>query len=325
MDNESLYILEFEPILKEKIWGGSNLGTYLNKPISGKNIGESWEISDVPGDVSIVSTGFLKGKSLSEIISIYGKLILGKRNLKRFGLKFPLLIKFIDAKENLSVQLHPGDEIAMKKHDSLGKTEMWHIIQADKDAEIIIGFNKKVTEKEYQNLVDQKDIATVLNREKVKPGDTFFVYAGLIHAIGAGVLLAEIQQTSDITYRIYDWDRKDADGNYRELHQQEALEAIDYDSSKRYKVNYADTKDQIESLVTCPHFITNSINVTTSQKLSHKNIDSFVIYICVEGSVVIQEKNIPIEMKTGKTILVPAAIEEVQIVSGKGRILQVYI
>lgn len=325
MDNKRLYILEFEPILKEKIWGGSKLGTYLNKPISGDNIGESWEISDVPGDVSIVSTGFLKGKSLSEIISIYGELILGKRNLKRFGQKFPLLIKFIDAKENLSVQLHPGDEIAMKKHDSLGKTEMWHIIQADKDADIIIGFNKKVTEKEYQNLVDQKDIATVLNREKVKPGDTFFVYAGLIHAIGAGVLLAEIQQTSDITYRIYDWDRKDADGNYRELHQQEALEAIDYDSSKKYKVNYADTKDQIESLVNCPHFITNSINVTTSQKLSHKNIDSFVIYMCVEGSVVIQGKNTPIEMKTGKTILVPATIEEVEIVSGNGRILQVYI
>lgn len=325
MSNDQLYILEFNPILKEKIWGGSKLGSLLNKPISKHNIGESWEISDVPGDESIVAVGSSKGKSLKELINRYKEDILGKKNLDRFGKTFPLLIKFIDAKENLSVQLHPGDEIAKMKHNCLGKTEMWHIIQADKDAEIIIGFNKEISETEYLQLVKEKKIASVLNREKVKPGDTFFVYAGLIHAIGAGVVLAEIQQTSDITYRIYDWDRQDADGNYRELHQEEAQQAIDYDTSKRFKVDYNDVSDKVANLVTCVHFKTNSINVTKPQYLSHTALDSFVIYMCVAGSIVIKDHIRSIVMEAGKTVLVPAALDGVEIVSGNGRILQVYI
>ncbi|RZS93105.1 type I phosphomannose isomerase catalytic subunit [Aquimarina brevivitae] len=325
MNNPKLSILQFEPIFKQKIWGGSKLQDYLNKSVTDTNVGESWEISDVDDAMSVVSNGLHKGKTLRSLIALYGADLVGYKNSKRFGAAFPLLIKFIDAKENLSVQLHPGDTIAKAKHNSLGKTEMWHIVQADKDAEIIIGFNKEISEAEYKQRVSEGTIAEVLNREKVAAGDTFFVYAGLIHAIGAGVVLAEIQQTSDITYRIYDWDRQDKDGNYRALHQKEALDAIDFDSTQPYKIDQVETQNQLTNLVRCDHFITNTIHITKAQCISHLGLDSFVIYMCVEGVVKVKDGEESIALHMGNTILVPACIEDIEIVDGNGKLLQVYI
>jgi len=325
MNKDELYILKFSPILKEKIWGGSKLNKLLGKKAQGSSVGESWEISDVKGEPSVVINGSLIGKTLKELLIDYKEKLVGKKNFKRFGTKFPLLIKFIDAKEDLSVQLHPGDEIAKRKHDSLGKTEMWHIIQADEKANIIVGFNQDVTPELYQKHVTNKTIKEILHYEPVSTGDTFFVYCGLIHAIGKGVLLAEIQQTSDITYRVYDWDRKDTDGNYRELHQEDALEAIDFNDSSDCKITYDSKKNKVTDLVNCPHFITNHIEIDTEIIVSHKELDSFVIYMCVDGEAIIENGAEKITIQFGETILVPAAIKEIKVTSKGVKFLQTYI
>lgn len=325
MNKDALYILKFEPILKEKIWGGSKLKDFLGKKGKGSSIGESWEISDVKGEPSVVSNGSLIGTTLKELLIEYKEQLVGKKNFDRFGTKFPLLIKYIDAKEDLSVQLHPNDEIAKRKHNSLGKTEMWHIIQADEDANIIVGFNQDVSPEVYQKHVTDKTIKEILHYEPVATGDTFFVYCGLIHAIGKGVLLAEIQQTSDITYRVYDWDRKDAEGNYRELHQEDALEAIDFDNSSEYRVNYNSHKNMITDLVSCPHFITNHLEIDKEIVVSHKELDSFVVYMCLEGEAIIESEALKTTIKLGETMLVPAVIKEVKISSNGVKLLQTYI
>ncbi|WP_299900033.1 type I phosphomannose isomerase catalytic subunit [uncultured Aquimarina sp.] len=325
MDKDSLYILKFEPILKEKIWGGSKLNTILGKQEQGDHIGESWEVSDVEDNYSVVSNGHFKGKTLKELLEVYSKRILGEKNFNRFGTKFPLLIKFIDAKEDLSVQLHPDDELAKVKHDSFGKTEMWYVLQADQDSNLIIGFDKQVSPEEYEKSVADKTIKELLHYEPVTTGDTFFVYAGLIHAIGKGVLLAEIQQTSDITYRIYDWDRTDAAGNYRELHQEDALEAIDFSTDRESKVPYSSKKNEITSLVACPYFITNLIDIDQKKVITHETLDSFVIYMCVAGSAEIIQNEQKMKINVGETILVPAEIKEIEVVSKEAKFLQTYI
>ncbi|WP_459212836.1 type I phosphomannose isomerase catalytic subunit [Aquimarina rhabdastrellae] len=326
MEHKALsHILKFEPILKEKIWGGTKLHKVLNKASENPNIGESWEISDVEGDYSVVNSGPFKGKTLKELLEQFGETLVGKKNYTRFGNKFPLLIKFIDAKEDLSVQLHPDDIIAKKKHNSLGKTEMWHIVQADPNANIIIGFNQKVNQEVYQKHVTEKDITAILNYEPVTEGDTFFVYSGLIHAIGKGVMLAEIQQTSDITYRVYDWDRTDANGNSRELHQEEALEAIDFTTEKEYKVQYNTQPNELASMVKCEHFTTNVIEVAQELSLNHETYDSFVIYMCVKGEVTISSIENEFTIKQGETVLVPASINNVTVKGTKGKLLQVYV
>ncbi|MCH7524385.1 MAG: class I mannose-6-phosphate isomerase, partial [Bacteroidetes bacterium] len=222
-----LYPLKFQPILKEKIWGGQKLKTLLNKQNDLPNIGESWEISDVDGDTSIVINGELKGKTLKELLELFKGDLIGEKNYKIFGNKFPLLIKFIDAKEDLSIQLHPNDELAAKRHNSFGKTEMWYVMQADVGSNLIIGFNKRITPETYLNYLEEKTLPKILNFDKVKEGDSYFIEVGRVHAIGAGVVLAEIQQTSDITYRVYDWDRVDDEGNSRDLHIDLAIDAID--------------------------------------------------------------------------------------------------
>ena len=324
-NRDSLYVLKFNPILKEKIWGGSKLSVLLGKEKQGSSIGESWEVSDIEGDQSVVTNGEFAGKTLRELIGEYKETFVGEKNYKRFGTNFPLLIKFIDAKSDLSVQLHPNDEIAKQKHDSFGKTEMWHVVQADKEANIILGFNQEVTPEVYQKHVAENTITDILNYELVTAGDTFFVYAGLIHAIGKGVLLAEIQQTSDITYRVYDWDRVDIAGNSRELHQEEALEAIDYATKTDYKISYDKRKNDVIDLVNCPYFITNIIEVDKEVVLSHQTFDSFVIYMCLEGTAVINYGNNSLPISLGETILVPAAIKEIGILTEQAKFLQTYI
>jgi mannose-6-phosphate isomerase len=319
-------LLKFKPILKEKIWGGEKLIQLLNKDSIKNNIGESWELSDVKEDTSLVSNGSLKGKDLKMLISEYKSELMGKKVYQHFGDKFPLLIKFIDAKEALSIQLHPNDDLAKRRHNSFGKTEMWYVMQADKKSNLIVGFQKEVTPKEYVYHLENKTLSEILNIDEVKKGDVYFIPTGRVHAIGAGVMLAEIQQTSDVTYRIYDWDRQNSDGTYRELHTEEALEAIDYSVKETYKTEYIKKQNKSSEIVSCPYFTTNVLPINGEIEINHQEKDSFVIYMCVDGYVEIQYKNQTETLQMGETILVPACIKDIQITSkGKSELLEVYI
>jgi len=319
-----LYPIKFQPILKEKIWGGKKLNTLLNKDSKASNVGESWEISDVEGDTSIVSKGTLKGKSLKELLEAFKGDLIGVENYKTFGNKFPLLIKFIDAKEDLSIQLHPNDELAAKRHNSFGKTEMWYVMQADEDANLIVGFNQKITPETYLQHLEDKTLIKILNFDKVKNGDTYFIEVGRVHAIGAGVMLAEIQQTSDITYRVYDWDRVDDEGNERDLHNDLAIDAFDFNMKDDFRVSYSKEKNQSNKMVSCPYFTTNFIPLQgTVQKINDK--DSFIIYMCVEGEAEISTDSFSETIKKGETLLLPAGIKKYQITSKNAKLLEVYV
>lgn len=320
----TLYPLKFHPILKDKIWGGEKLKSLLHKDSKLTNVGESWEISDVDGDASIVSNGSLENQSLKHLLSTYKADLIGEKNYKQFGDKFPLLIKFIDAKEDLSIQLHPNDELAAKRHNSFGKTEMWYVMQADKDANLIVDFNQPMTKELYLEHLDNHSLTEILNFDKVKTGDTYFIEVGRVHAIGAGVLLAEIQQTSDITYRIYDWDRTDDAGNARELHTELAIDAIGFDMPDNFRVSYNTTSNQSNEMVSCPYFTTNFLKVDT--ELERENTyDSFMIYICVDGEAEIKTEEVTEVIKKGETILIPAAITTFQIVAEDATLLEVYV
>lgn len=320
----TLYPLKFQPILKDKIWGGEKLKTLLHKDSQLPNIGESWEISDVEGDTSIVSNGSLENQSLKHLLSTYKAELLGEKNYEKFGDKFPLLIKFIDAKQDLSIQLHPNDELAAKRHNSFGKTEMWYVMQADKDANLIVDFNREMTPELYLEHLESKTLPEILNFDTVKPGDTYFIEVGRVHAIGAGVLLAEIQQTSDITYRIYDWDRKDDFGNERELHTDLAIDAIGFDMEDNYRVSYERTANHSNAMVSCPYFTTNYLKVHSELQKENTH-DSFIIYICVEGEAEIKTEYHTEVVRKGETILLPAVITDYQIIAEDAILLEVYV
>ncbi|WP_366017418.1 type I phosphomannose isomerase catalytic subunit [Lutibacter sp.] len=304
--------------MKEKIWGGNKLVTKLNKNSLLKNIGESWEISDVENNVSIVSNGDLKGKSLKELLQIYKANLIGENNYSNFGDKFPLLIKFIDAKQDLSVQVHPNDKLSKKYHNSFGKTEMWYIVEADKKAKLILGFKDIITPKEYVHLLKEKKIMTVLNSENVKKGDAFFIKPGTVHSIGVGIVLAEIQQTSDITYRIYDFDRVDADGNKRELHTELAIEALNFSNKIDAKRDYSTKINTLNNIVTCTYFKTNFLPVVNEKVIDYSKTDSFVIFMCVEGNATISIFDNSTTVIFGETVLIPANVQEVIITTKMG-------
>jgi mannose-6-phosphate isomerase len=309
-----LYPIRFSPIYKEKIWGGSRLKTILNKKITSDKIGESWEISAVQDNISLVENGFLEGNTLEEIISIYMGELVGEKIYEKFGIEFPLLFKFIDANDKLSIQVHPDNDLAKQRHQAYGKTEMWYVINAENDAEIIVGFNKEIDKYQYTKAVKENTLIKLLNKEKVKKSDAFYIPSGRVHAIGKGVLLAEIQQTSDITYRIYDWDRKDANGQERELHTEWALDAIDYKFYKEYKIVYEKTANQTNNLVDSPYFTTNLLQLDKAIETDYNSLDSFVVYMCVEGAVEIKMRNSDIEiLKKGESILIPAIADSVQL------------
>jgi len=320
-----LYPLKFNPILKERLWGGSKLNTVLGKPITTDITGESWELSTVKGDVSIVANGSLANTSLQELIETQGEALLGKSVIERFGTEFPILIKFIDAKQDLSIQLHPNDALAKERHDSFGKTEMWYIMDAEPDAELIVGFNKDVTKEEYAKSLENDELLELLNYEKVKEGDTFFINTGKIHAIGAGVMLAEIQQTSDVTYRVFDFNRKDKEGNLRELHTDLALDAIDYRKKDDFKVHYKTTANESNSMVDCPYFKTNFIELTNNLSLDTKQRDSFTIFMCVGGGATVKTEGGEVTLKKGETVLVPAATQTIELNSEGAKLLEVTI
>ncbi|HCN84330.1 MAG TPA: mannose-6-phosphate isomerase [Sphingobacteriaceae bacterium] len=324
---EQLYPLKFIPIFKDKIWGGNKIKTILNKDFSPlPNCGETWEISGVKSDVSVIENGHLKGKTLSSVLEEYKDSLVGKNIYERFGNEFPLLVKFIDANDDLSIQVHPNDELAKKRHNSFGKTEMWYIIQADPGSTLISGFNQKLDEKIYLEKLHSGHLTNILNKEKAEAGDVFFLPAGRVHTIGKGLLLAEIQQTSDITYRIYDFDRRDANGNTRELHTEEALAAIDYHLYPQYKTQYQHQENKPVTLVKCPYFTTNLLEYTQSNIRNYKSIDSFVIHVCVEGSYTVVLDNNGIEVNMGECILIPASAGEINLETSEGfKILESYI
>ncbi|MEM9001590.1 MAG: type I phosphomannose isomerase catalytic subunit [Bacteroidota bacterium] len=320
-----LYPLKFHPILKERLWGGTKLKEVLNKPITSDITGESWELSAVAGDVSVVSNGTLKGISLQDLINTYPVELLGQGVMDRFGVDFPILIKFIDAKQDLSIQLHPNDELAKKRHGSFGKTEMWYVMDAKPDAQLIVGFNKDVDRETYRSSLENNTLLELLNYEKVVEGDTFFINTGKIHAIGAGVLLAEIQQTSDVTYRVFDFNRRDKNGNLRELHTDLALDAIDYSRKDDFKIGYGSTKNHLNSMVSCPYFKTDFLNLTQdfSQDISER--DSFTIYMCVAGDASISNDFGSTPIKKGETLLVSAYSGMVNISTKGAKLLEVTI
>ncbi|OFX22630.1 MAG: mannose-6-phosphate isomerase [Bacteroidetes bacterium GWA2_31_9b] len=323
-----LYPLKFEPIIKEKIWGGTRLKSILNKPFdSNKKIGESWEISGIEENVSVVENGFLAGNDLQEIIEIYMGDLVGDRVFDEFGLDFPLLIKFIDATDVLSVQVHPDDTLAAKRHESLGKTEMWYIVDAEKDSKTISGLNHEMDKAHYLNHLKNNELKDIMNYHDTKPGDVFYIPAGRIHAIGAGVLLAEIQQSSDITYRIYDWDRKDDSGNSRELHNDLALDAIDFKKHTNYKTNYKSIKNQSSKILSTPYFQTNIIEFDTKIEKDYVLLDSFVIFMCIEGEFEIEYYDTErIKVKKGETILIPAVIEHLNLIPVvQSKVLEIFI
>jgi len=318
------YPIKFESILKDKIWGGDKLVNKLNKKSNLKDIGESWEISDVEGDVSVVENGALKGQSLKELLVIYTSDLIGKNNFANFGTNFPLLIKFIDAKSDLSVQVHPNDALSKKRHNSFGKTEMWYIMQADAGSRLILGFNKTITANDYVKLLEEKKIMSVINDVPVEKGDAFFIETGTVHAIGAGIVLAEIQQTSDITYRIYDFDRLDDTGNERELHTELAIDALNFSDKIDTVRNYSSTKNCLNKVVNCKYFKTNFIPVEDTMELDYAATDSFVIFICVEGNATISVEGTAETINFGETILIPAIAKNV-IINGNCNLLEVTV
>ncbi|WP_299126064.1 type I phosphomannose isomerase catalytic subunit [uncultured Winogradskyella sp.] len=319
-----LYPLKFTPILKDKIWGGEKLNKYLNKASNSKTTGESWEISTVSDAISIASNGELKGKSLQELLETYKSDLVGQKNYKRFGNNFPLLIKFIDAKNDLSLQLHPNDELAKERHDSFGKTEMWYVMQADEDANLIVGFNQKVDKTTYLKHLKENTLTQILNFDKVKEGDSYFIKAGRIHAIGAGVMLAEIQQTSNITYRVHDWDRVDEEGNKRDLHNDVAIDAFDFNMKDDFRVNYNKNKNTSNEMVNCAFFTTSFLELDSD--IEKQNMyDSFMIYMCVDGEVEVSTDIYNTKLYKGETILIPAVIRNYNLKTNYAKLLEVYV
>ena len=305
-----LYPFTFKPILKKVIWGGSAICPFKGITSVENGVGESWELSHVEGNYSVVANGELEGKSLDDLIQSYGKQLLGEKVVERFGTTFPLLIKFIDARDNLSIQVHPDDELAKKRHNSFGKTEMWYVIKAEKGAGLSSGFSKRV---------ENNTIMDVLQRYDVHEGDVFFLPAGRVHAIGAGCFIAEIQQTSNITYRIYDYNRKDAQGNGRELHTELAKDAIDYTLYPDYRTHYKARTNSTVALADCKYFTTNLLDLDTIMVRDFSNLDSFVVYICMEGKASLRDnKGNELFVQQGQTVLIPADTDVVTISPAPG-------
>ncbi|MDT8394124.1 MAG: type I phosphomannose isomerase catalytic subunit [Bacteroidales bacterium] len=323
-----LYPLKFKPVFKDKIWGGDKLNSVMGLDYSPlPNCGEAWMLSGVGGSPSIVSNGFLEGNELNELLEIYMYDLVGDEVYDKFGNEFPVLIKLIDANDWLSIQVHPDDQLAAIRKTGRGKTEMWYVINADENAQLISGFKKAISKGEYMQLLRNNRLTEVMNFEPVEAGDVFFMPAGRVHALGPGVLLAEIQETSDITYRIYDWDRTDSAGNHRELHIEDALDAIDFQVHNNYKTDYLRQPDKSVSLERCEHFTVNLIQLEKhALEKDYSALDSFVALLCVEGNGVIQHNSDRYPIRKGELILIPAIMQSIIINPlEKTRLLEVHM
>lgn len=299
----------FEPYFKNVIWGGNKICQYKGIAQPEPKIGESWEISAIPGHESVVAEGVYKGLTIIDLIDRFPESLLGAKVIEKYGKKFPLLVKLIDAADNLSVQVHPGDKLAASRHNSLGKSEMWYIIDSDKDAKLYVGLKTRLTPDEYITRVAEGKFAETLAVHNPKPGDVFFVPAGRVHTIGPGNLLAEIQESSDITYRIYDYDRRDANGNQRELHTELAKDAIDYTVCDKYESNHPsdDNKDCV--IVSCEHFVTRRILLDGDAAIN-LNRDAFSVLMCIYGNTKLHYPGGCMTVTKGSTVLIPAAMQE---------------
>ena len=317
--------LKFKALLKQTIWGGDKIIPFKHLDDHLENVGESWEISGVPGNETVVADGEYAGKKLNELVIEQKDKLVGKANYERFGDEFPLLIKFIDARQDLSIQVHPTDEIARRQGKERGKTEMWYIMDSDKDAKLYSGLKMQITPEQYKAMVEDDTITDALAQYEVKEDDCFFLPAGRIHAIGTGCFLAEIQQTSDVTYRIYDFKRKDKDGNYRQLHTKEAAECINYTVEDDYRTHYEHKKNEGVTLVECPYFTTAVYDLDEPMTLDYSELDSFVILIGLkgEGTITDNEGN-TVTISAGESILVPATTDTLK-VEGTIKMLETYV
>ena len=317
-------LFRFEPLLKQTLWGGDKIIPFKHLNTKMEQVGESWEISGVKDFETIVANGPDKGKSLNQLVSEMKDQLVGKENYERFGDEFPLLVKFIDAHQDLSIQVHPSDEVAHRQGKSHGKTEMWYALPSTPGAMLYNGLKQQITPEQYKQMVENDTITDALARYEVHEGDVFFIPAGRIHTIGAGCFVAEIQQTSDVTYRIYDFKRKDKNGNYRELHTQLAAESIDYTVLDNYRTEYEPLKNEGVQVATCPYFTTAVYDLTEPMTLDYSELDSFVILIAVkgEGRLICNGEEMPFQM--GDTILFPATTNEVRI-EGEVKFLETYV
>ena len=323
----SLYPLKFKPIFKDKIWGGQKIKTELGFDYGDlPNCGEVWVLSGVKGNESVVSNGFLEGNELNELVEVYMGDIVGEKVFDTFGNEFPLLIKFIDANDWLSIQVHPDDELAKKRKIGSGKTEMWYTLGADNDTQLISGFNREIDEATYLKHLEDRTLKDIMNFENVEKNDVFFIPAGRVHAIGPGMLLAEIQQTSNTTYRIYDWDRIGVDGLPRELHTDDALEAIDYTKYNKYKTDYKVTPNEQSKLIRCDKFTTNILEFDKPISRDIEILGSFVILISVEGESILVWDDGEIKIGKGEAVLVPAYLSQINLVpKTTTRLLEVFL
>ena len=317
--------LKFNALLKQTLWGGDKIIPFKHLSDKLENVGESWEISGVKGNETLVAEGEFAGQSLNDVVIALKADLVGKANYERFGNEFPLLIKFIDARQDLSIQVHPTDEIAQKQGKDRGKTEMWYIMDSDPDAKLYSGLKKEITPEQYKEMVENDTICDALAQYAVKEGDCFFLPAGRIHAIGTGCFLAEIQQTSDVTYRIYDYKRKDKDGNYRQLHTKEAAECINYTVENNYRTEYVPVKNQGIALVSCPYFSTAVYDLDEPMTLDYSELDSFVILIGMKGSGTVTDgEGNTLTLNAGESMLVPATTQTLK-VEGTVKFLETYV
>ncbi len=318
---------KFDPILKSTIWGGEKIIPYKGLDSEQKCVGESWELSGVAGDQSVVSGGEFKGATIVELIDKFKGDLIGEKNYQRFGNEFPLLIKFIDAREPLSIQVHPDDALSMERHNKKGKTEMWYVIDADQDATIKVGFSEQITPEEYEQRIAEDTITDVLDTHTIASGDLFFLPAGRIHSIGAGAFIAEIQQTSDVTYRIYDFNRTDSEGNPRELHTELSKLAINYEVLPEYRTLYAKEKNSEVMLAQCDYFTTKIYDLDAPFTCDYSSLDSFVVAICVEGGATLtSDDGAQSTIVKGEMVLMPSTTSSLSIEpNGSAKILTSYV
>jgi mannose-6-phosphate isomerase len=322
-----LYPLKFKPILRQKLWGGDRIqNIYRHNEPKLDQVGESWDVSAMDDDDCEVINGWLEGNSLADLVEVYMGDLVGDKVYEQYGSEFPLLLKIIDANDNLSIQVHPNDELAEEEHGLSGKTEMWYVLDAEKDAYIILGFNRYVSKSEYIERVATGHLEEVLQKYPVKKGDVYFIPAGMVHSIGKGCLIMEVQQASDLTYRIYDFNRKDADGNLRELHTELAQKAIDFENWQGRKITLQPAQNGIVNLVECPYFVVNEMQIDKPKEYDLAPINSFVLLSCVEGHVTIKWDDDYLTLTDGETILIPAEMNSLYIVpTVNSKLLETYI
>ena len=316
--------LSFKPLLKQTLWGGDKIAKLKQLADAPEGVGESWELSGVPGSETVVSGGPFDGQTLNEVVAALGPALMGQANYERFGREFPLLIKFIDAHQDLSIQVHPNDEVAHRHGKPRGKTEMWFVMESAPTAFLYSGLSMQLTPEDYKQRVADNTICDALARYNVGEGDVFFIPAGRIHAIGSGCFVAEIQQTSDVTYRIYDYDRRDKNGQPRELHTQQASESIDYRVAADYRTHYEPLPNQSVEVVSCPYFRTAVITVKGTAALDYTTIDSFVVLIAVKGSGTLTIDGDRIPLQAGHTLLLPATTTSIEL-SGTLTVLETHV